>query len=129
MSILGKAAIAPMLAFAVMFSIATVPALGHGNNPYQWAGVNVGGIDFVVPGDVWEIMEVLAPGVFSPADDCLKTAIAGCGEGRICCYCMRGQNGSQSCFFSCQDSDGDCEPCPVCDQTDIMALDIDTSVF
>ena len=91
-------------------------ATEHGNNPhYEWSGVNVGGIELAVPFDVWVIMEILAPDVMGPAADCLETALAGCGEGRICCYCLKVDNGDGSCFFSCQDGSGNCQPCPECD--------------
>ena len=102
---------------------------GHGNNPshgtnttqpmfFQWVGVNIGGELFAMPADEYLILNALTDidGLAMAASDaqqCGELALLLCGEGQICCFCYSG-NGNQSCSFSCQDSAGDCEPCPEC---------------
>ena len=90
----------------------------HGNNPRQWVGVNIGGELFAMPADEFLILDALTDidGLTMAASDaqqCGELALLLCGEGNICCFCYSG-NGNQSCSFSCQDSAGDCEPCPEC---------------
>jgi hypothetical protein len=115
-----------------LFALALVTALaaggsapGHGNNPdleahgnnptWQWAGVNIAGTDMAIPGDLYIILQMLAPGLCGElATGCADLAVTICGEGRVCCFCVVGSNGDESCFFSCQDSEGNCEPCPEC---------------
>ncbi len=91
----------------------------HGNNPtWQWVGVNIGGELFAMPADEYLILAALTDidGLVMSAGNaqqCGELALLLCGEGNICCFCFSG-NGNQSCSFSCQDSAGDCEPCPEC---------------
>lgn len=95
-------------------------ASGHGNNPgNSWVGVSLGGIDFGMEPDVYTIVNTLWPDVLGVADDCANLAVRICGEGRVCCYCVVGSNGDTSCFFSCQDAEGHCEPCPECNPSTI----------
>lgn len=99
----------------------------HGNNPtWQWVGVNIGGELFAMPGDEYLILSVLTDldgltMTSGNAQQCAELAILICGEGQICCYCFSG-NGNQACSFSCQDSAGDCEPCPVCGPTSTLPI-------
>ena len=90
----------------------------HGNNPWAWVGVNIGGEFFAMPGDEYLILAEL--GGFGDlalmannAGACADLSILICGEGQICCFCYSG-NGNQSCSFSCRDESGNCEPCPPC---------------
>ncbi len=109
-------------------SYASVVPEQHGNNPnLEWVGVNIGGELFAMPADEYLILDALTDigGLTMAASDaqqCGELALLLCGEGNICCFCYSG-NGNQSCSFSCQDSAGDCEPCPECGP-DFDAADI-----
>ena len=109
-------------------SYASVVPEQHGNNPnLEWVGVNIGGELFAMPADEYLILDALTDidGLAVAASDahqCGELALLLCGEGNICCFCYSG-NGNQSCSFSCQDSAGDCEPCPECGP-DFDAADI-----
>ncbi len=81
----------------------------HGNNPYQWAGVSLAGIDFAIPYN-WYWLLQQAGGDLSPASNCVEILEATCGEGQICCICVYGNH----CSGSCRDANGDCQPCPEC---------------
>ena len=110
-------------------SYASVVPEQHGNNPnLEWVGVNIGGELFAMPADEYLILSTLtdfgdmAMAAGGNAVDCGNLADLICSEGQICCFCYSG-NGNQSCSFSCQDSAGDCEPCPECGP-DFDAADI-----
>ena len=103
-------------AIGLLSLLVALSAWAHGNNPkFQWVGVNLAGITVALPGDVADYIAVLYPDVLGPAEDCAELALQICGEGNVCCFCIIGHNGDHSCSFSCQDDNGDCEPCPECD--------------
>ena len=121
MTILGKAAIAPMLAFAVMFALTTIPAWSHGNdsgfeehgnNPADLSGVELHQILLIkdlAPGVYWPYLELCWPDqAASQLSDCIEGAQEGCGSTGICSVCVC--NGS--CGFICRDYFGHCPTNP-----------------
>lgn len=117
--ILSRSAFAPMLAVAMMFAIALVPAWSHGsnpddldthgNNPTIWVDVLFPGITVPMPYEVFQGFQIFGGQLTSPAGDCVETLREACPEG-ICCICVYGNH----CSGSCQAADGSCQPCPEC---------------
>ena len=116
--------IACALAGCLCFGVFAAPQ--HGNNPtidqhtnqestWDWYGVSFAGSELIaVPAGVYWMFDALIPGTMTEAGtglDCGELALLICQDA-VCCVC------TEPCSFSCQDSQGNCQPCPHCGESE-----------